>query len=271
MTDNNRPTLAEIKASHAPKVVYERFLPVSRFIFRPPSFYAIWLLVRLGVSGEAASWLSGLSALAGFVLLLWPSGPLLWPGILMLMLFNFFDCLDGGIARITGAQNPYGRFLDSIMWWADMLFWMVIGLVLWRVPGLRQLGDSFGIAPWVWIASGVACAYLVTYAAYLDSVFDQALSGEWTRLISGGADPAAPTPLAGKHGPEFAARVFVHNMRVRETHYVLLALACAIGCADLLLAGMLCFNMILVLLLLTVYCARGRKVRADVLGRRKPV
>lgn len=260
------PSLSEIRASHAPKIGYERYLFASRFVFRPPSFPAIWALVRLGVSGEAASWLSGFSALCGFVCLFWPGAPLLWAGIGFFMLFNFFDCLDGGIARVMNARNSYGRFLDSIMWWADMVFWLALGVTVWRVPALRAAGDALGLAPGAWLAAGAACALLADYAAYLDSAFDQALRAPWEKLVTGAA-PAA-TPLEGKAGPEFFARVLVHNLRVRETHYLLLAAAAAFGAVDLLLAGMTAFYGALVLLLLAVYCGRGRRVRAAELGRK---
>ena len=269
MANLKLPTLAEIRASHAPKVEYERYLFASRFVFRPPSFPAIWLLVRLGVSGEAASVLSGFSALAGFICLLMPGAPLLWTGISFLMLFNFFDCLDGGIARIMEARNPYGRFLDSMMGWADMVFWTVIGITVWRVPALRLTGEALGVSPMVWLAIGAACAFLSDYAAYLENVFDQVLREYWEKLVAKEGVVPTATPLVGKSGPEVFVRAFIHNMRVRETHYLLLALACAVGRADILLAGILLLNSAVVLSLLVTYCRRGRKIRTAVLGAGK--
>jgi len=268
MTEKNYPSLAEIKASHAPKIEYERYLLASRFVFRPPSFPAIWLLVRLGLSGEGASWLSGMSAFLGFVCLLWPSGPLLWPALAFLLLFNFFDCLDGGIARITNARNSYGRFLDSIMWWADMLFWLLIGVTVWREPGLRTLGASFGLQPGLWLTLGALCAFLADYASYLDNTYDQTLRGPWDKLMASKGMPPAATPTMGKPWPEVLARALVHNMRVRETHYLLLIPAFAFGAADLFLAVFTAFNAALVPALLFVYCSRGRKIRAAELSAR---
>ncbi len=263
------PNLGEILAAHAPKREYERYLFVSRFIFRPPSFLASWLLVRLGVSSEAVSWLSGLAALAGFLCLLWPGLPFLWTGIAFLMLFNFFDCLDGGIARIMHTRNPYGRFLDSIMCWADMLFWTVIGVTVWRLNELRSLGDSFGVSPLIWLAVGVLSAFLASYAAYLEDLFDQVLRVHWEILLSREGVLPVPTPIVGKALPEIIARVLVHNLRVRETHYLLLALACALGYADALLAFFLVFNAVLVFSLLFSYCRRGRKIYDSGLGKEK--
>lgn len=267
MGETKYPTLGEISMAHAPKRVYERYLFASRFLFRPPSFLAIWLLVRLGISSEATSWLSGLAALAGFVCLLWPGTPWLWPGIAFIIVFNFFDCLDGGIARIMRTRNPYGRFLDSIMWWVDMLFWTVIGVTVWRLPGLRLAGDALGVNSGVWLAVGAISAFLAAYAAYLESTFDLVLREHWETLMRREGVLPAAAPIAGKSGPEVFARVLVHNLRVRETHYVLLAAACALGCADLLLAFFLAVNAALVISLLFTYCRRGRKIYESGLGR----
>jgi hypothetical protein len=267
MSATKYPTLAEIHASHGPKKEYDRYLFAGRYIFRPPSFPAIWLLVRLGVTSEGASWLSGLAALAGFACLLWPSGPLLWQGALLLNLFNFIDCLDGGIARAMRTRNPYGRYLDSIMWWADMLFWTVIGVTVLRLPELRLAGDALGLPAWVWPAAGAFSAFLNAYAAYLEGVFDQVLRPHWEALQRREGLEPAPTPLAGKPLPEVIVRVLVQNLRVRETHYLLLAAAFFFGWADLLLAFFLLVNAALVLALLVSYSGRGRRIREAGLGR----
>lgn len=262
------PTMSDIRASHASKAGYERYLFASRFLFRPVSFPSTWLLLRFGLSSEGASWLSGFFALCGFTCLFWPAAPLLWPGIAFFMLFNLFDCIDGNIARVMNTGNPYGRFLDSIMWWADMLFWVAVGVTVWRSPGLREAGDALGFVPGLWLGVGAACALLADYAAYVDSVFDLALRAPWEKLVTN--VPATPTPLEGKAGPELFARILVHNLRVRETHYLLFAAAAAFGAADMLLACMAVFYALLVVLLLVVYCGRGRRVRAAELGEKGP-
>lgn len=262
------PSLAEIKASHALRIEYERYLFANRYIFRPPSFPAIWLLVRLGVNGELASWLSGLSAMLGFVCFLWPSHSLLWPGLGFLILFNFFDCLDGGIARTTNRRNSYGRFLDEAMWWADMLFWLILGVTIWRTPSLHRAGDSLGLLPGFWLTIGALCFFLSDYAAYLEHTFDQVLRPGWEKLLEArGVRPTA-TPVQGKNRPEVFVRSLVHNLRVRETHYLLLIPAFAFGLADMFLAFMTAFYGLVALLLLITYCRRGRKVRAAELSSR---
>lgn len=267
MAENAYPTLAEIKAQHAPKVEYERYLFASRYVFRPPSFPAIWLLVRLGLTGEGASWLSGLSAmlgLAGLVL------GLPWQGAVLLCFFNFFDCLDGGIARALKARNPYGRFLDSLMSWADMLFWPALGLLVWRFPEYGAFGEALGWDPLTWPLAGALSAFFASYSGYLDGAFDEILRPYWEKLGPAPSGAAPSGPLAGKRGPELIARIAVSNLRVRETHYLLLFPAFWLGLADLLIAFFLAFNALFAGALVLVYCRRGLAVRAAGLGAETP-
>jgi len=263
MSPYNRPSLEQIKAAHGPKIEYERYLFASRFVFRPLSFPAIWLLVRLGVSSEKASWCSGLAALAGFACWLWPGKPLLWSGIGLLLLFNFMDCVDGGIARATFTRNPYGRFLDAVMYWVDMVFWAMVGLLVWRMPAMRLLCLPAELYP----AAGALSAFSAAYAVYLEGVFDLVLREHWDSVQGTlGAAPRA-TPLEGTSGPGRLARVLFFNLRVRETHYLLLAAAAGAGAADVLLVGFVVVNAVFPLLLLAVYCRRGRIIFQSGRGR----
>jgi phosphatidylglycerophosphate synthase len=269
MIESKYPTLKEIRKSHAPKIEYERYLFASRFVFRPPSFPAIWLAIRLGLSSETISWLSGVAALMGFVFLLWPGTPMIYLGIIFLILFNFLDCLDGGIARIMGTRNPYGHFLDSIMSWADMLFWGVIGVLVLRVPELRTIGDSYAIVEEFWFIVGLLSAFFATYAAYLESTFDQVLKKHWETILRQEGEQIAITPIAGKSGVEVFIRTAFHNLRVRETHYLLLPLFCFLGFVDVFLSFFLFLNVVYTFILLFIYCRRGRKIYNADLGRDK--
>lgn len=267
MTAKHYPTIGEIRRAHGIRRGYERYLFANTYFFRPLSYWLTWLAVRLGLSSEMVSWLSGAAALGAFACLLWPAGPLLWQGVSLLFLFNFLDCVDGDVSRVMRTRNPYGRFLDTIMWWADMLFWGAVGVAAWRLPELRALGGAWGLEPGVWLAAGAACAFLASYAAYLDSAFDLALGRWWTELLKKEGSSPAPTPIEGKPPLEAAARVLVHNLRVRETQYLLLAAAFALRFADALLVFYLAFYLALAASLLFAYCRRGRRIYAAGLGR----
>ena len=138
------PTLQEIREAHSWKRSYERFLPVSRFIFRPVSFPVTWLAIRIGLTSEAVSWLSGVVGLAGCIFLMSRNETLLAAGIGLLLLFNLLDCVDGGIARTMKTENPYGRFLDSICGGiVDLIFWAVVGVMAFRNPEYLLDSENF--------------------------------------------------------------------------------------------------------------------------------
>lgn len=269
MNDKRFPSIAEIRAAHAARADYERYLLANTYLFRPLSYGLTWAAARLGFSSEAVSWLSGAAALSGFACLLWPGEPLLWSGAALLACFNLCDCVDGDLARVLNTRNPYGCFLDYAMGWADMLFWGVVGVTVWRLPELRLTGDALGIPAWLWLAAGALASFLSVYGAYLDVIFEKALGKHWRALqLAGGVAPA-PTPIAGKPLYEAAARVLVHNLRVRETHYLLLLPAFALGLADALLVFFLAFYALLAPALLFAYCRRGLAVKAAGLGGEK--
>lgn len=260
-------TIAEIRAAHSARAEYERYLIVNRYFFRPLSYGLTWLALRFSLSSEAVSWLSGAAALTGFCLLLSPGGPALWPGIAFLMLFNFLDCVDGDVSRVMRTRNPYGKFLDSIMGWADMLFWTVVGITAWRLPELRMAGAAWDLDPRGWVAAGLLCAFFASYYTSLEVIFDQVLRPYWEPLTAKGGEIPSSSPLKGKSGPAFWGRVLVSNIRVRETQYLLLAAACLTGCVDLLLVFFLIFNGFFTLTLLFTYCRRGKMVFESGAGR----
>ena len=72
------------------------------------------------------------------------------------MLFNYCDCLDGNIARVMRTWNPYGRFLDSMMNWADIFFWTAVGAAVWHNPSLRVLPS---LRPETWLFAGAIPPY----------------------------------------------------------------------------------------------------------------
>ncbi len=219
------------------------------------------MAARAGVSSEAASWASGAAAFAGLACLLLPVEAALWPGICLLFLFNFLDCVDGDLSRVLNTRNPYGRFLDSIMGWADMLFWGAAGVAAWRIPGLRA---ALPAEACLW--AGATAAFMYVYAAYLERVFDEVLRPSWEAIGTAAGIVPSPSPLAGRNGPSRWLRIASSNLRVRETHYVLFAAACAVGAADLLICSYAVFNAAVCAVLLISYCRRGSKVRAAAPG-----
>ena len=255
------PSIREIREAHTWKREYERFLPVSRYIFRPAGFVATWVCIRMGLTSETVSWLSGLVALGGFLCLLSTSAELLTVGIVLLLLFNLFDCIDGSIARVMKTANSYGRFLDALMAWVDIGFLGVIGIMLSHHPQLAYWPNPFGKGAVVWLAAGALASFFYTYAAYVEHIFDTLLREEWNKL-SGKPEPKAHenNVLTANGFLAKILRIALHNLRVRETQYLLLIIAYLLESVDLLLGVFLLFNMLHVLSLIVIYRIRGRAV-----------
>jgi len=152
--------------------------------------------------------------------------------------------------------------------WADMLFWGAIGVVIYRLPEQRLAGDALGVAPWGWLAAGGAAALLFVYYGYLEKVFDEILRPHWDELQRQKSGAASEShPLKTLSGGRFVAQVLLQNLRVRETHYLLLVPACYFGALDVLLAFFLLFYAAFTAILLLTYCRRGREICSAGLGR----
>ncbi len=269
MTSSMHPTLREIRETHAWKRDYERYLPLSRFVFRPVGFLLTWLAIRIGLTSEAVSWLSGLIGMIAYLCMINSHEPLLPVGIVLLYFFNLLDCVDGSIARTMKTENPYGRFLDSIMGWVDMGFWALIGIVAYRHPELLCFSDPMGYGMVFWLAVGGLTCYLFNLLIYIEMCFDGCARKEWDSIrvknkanSSNKAKDDKTKPDFHRETPPFSVvRVICHNLRVRETHYFLLVLAYWGRTIDLLLGFFLFYYVMHIILLAIIYSSRGRRIR----------
>jgi len=266
------PTLQEIRDTHAWKREYERYLPLSRFVFRPIGFLLTWLAVRMGLTSEAVSWLSGVVALMGYLCLMSRQEELLPLGIGFLLFFNLLDCVDGSVARAMKTQNPYGQFLDSLMGWVDMGFWALIGITAFRHSSLLLWPDPLGKGVIVWLAVGGLTCYFFNLLVYIERTFDQYVRKEWDSVRADSKTDSKGISKEGKMADPThrntllltAMRVISkinHNLRVRETHYFLLVLACLSKAIDLLLITFLFYYILHVIMLVIIYRNRGRQIR----------
>lgn len=248
------------------------YLPLSRYVFRPAGFLLTWLAIRIGLTSEAVSWLSGFVALLGCLCLLCSQQQLLPIGIGLLVLFNLLDCVDGSIARTMKTANSYGRYLDSIMAWVDMGFWALMGIMAFRHPTLLVFPVPMGYSPIFWLAVGGLACYFFNLLSYIERTFDQYIRGELESIKSNRKTGPEDTPKDGEtekysHKREkfiFLRRIISrinHNVRVRETHYFLLILAYYCKVIDLFLIFYLFYYFLHIILLVIIYSNRGRKLR----------
>lgn len=267
MNQSSFPTLQEIREAHALKREFERYLPLSRYIFRPFGFLLTWISIRIGLTSEAVSWLSGFAGLIGFLCLLSAQGQLLPIGIGLLLLFNLLDCVDGSIARTLNTQNPYGRFLDSLMGWVDMGFWAVIGVVAYRNPHLLHWPDPLNKGVIVWLAIGGLTSFFSILVGFIECIFDNILREAWDTLRDKPiSDISINQATTNRNNPTSVIMNIIrrinHNLRVRDTAYFLLILACWGSAIDLLLGFFLFYYGLHTMLLIVIYSARGRRLRA---------
>ena len=260
------PTLRDIRVAHGWKRGYERYLILSRFLFRPAGFALTWAAVRVGLTSEAVSWLSGVVGLVGCAALVSGRGVLHPAGLALLFLFNLLDCVDGSLARTLKTGNPYGRFLDSVCGGIiDLGFWAVAGILAFQHPELLRYPDGFGQGALFWLGVGGATCFLAVTLGYLERTYDELLREAWERLRPVRVGAGAPSD-GEETSLALAARHLSRNMRVRETHYVLLLIAWWIRGIDVLLGAYLIYYALHVFLVFVLYARRGRAIRAARLG-----
>ncbi len=263
------PTLRQIREAHAWKRDYERYLPLSRFIFRPLGFLLTWSAIRIGLTSETVSWLSGFIGLIAYLCLISSQEHLLLVGIGLLCFFNLLDCVDGSIARTMKTENPYGRFLDSLMGWIDMGFWALIGIMVYRHPYLSYLSDPINYGPIFWLAVGGLACYFSNLLGYVEMIFDQSVRGEWDRIRTDckadskgkSKDERVEQSFHRETPPFSVVRIICHNLKVRETHYFLLVLMYWSKSVDILLTFFVFYYVLNTILLVILYSIRGRQIR----------
>lgn len=271
MVTKKYPTLKDICNAFSPRREYVRYLLIARYILYPIGFLLTWLAIRIGLTTETTAWLSGFVGLMGYLCLMSKQGYLLSIGIGLFVIFNILDCVDGSIARTMKTENPYGRFLDSIMGWIDMGFWALIGIMAFRNPEFLFCPNPMGYSPIFWLAVGGLACYCQNLIGLLEGTFEQCLRDKWDNIRSVSKTDSeifpeeAETARYSRSEVQFSivaniVRRINHNLRVRETHYLLLVLAYLSKTIDLLLITYLLYYFMHVILLLFVYCKRGRQL-----------
>jgi phosphatidylglycerophosphate synthase len=107
-------TIDEIKK----KCAEERYFAYDSLqdrLFVPIAMYLVWLFVRIGVSGNAVSWLSALAAVLGAFLLTSSDSLVVLIGSFGYILWCLLDYVDGAVARFNGKGSVAGQYIDWIM------------------------------------------------------------------------------------------------------------------------------------------------------------
>lgn len=133
---------------------------MTSLLYRPVSYPASWIFLRLGFSPNAVTYISALFCIAAFVLVLFPMPALHWVAIAFFFVFAVFDCTDGNMARTIGKKTVYGGWVDAAggyLAYATEIF--AIGLTCFMANGDSFLGFAlpWGSTTWVLLA-GLAVA-----------------------------------------------------------------------------------------------------------------
>ncbi len=251
------PILGEIRNAHTWKRDYERYMPLSRYVYRPAGFIVTWLAVRLGITTEIASYFSAVLGAAGLLLLTSKSAEFVIGGIILLHLFNLFDCVDGSIARVMKTENPYGKFLDSVIGDAvNFCFFLVVGVMIFQNSGLsfyRLVNPD--VAPDTWLLIGGCTALGYVLLQHIEDIYDAQLRKSWDSLAGANLHENSAKDEGGE------AKIAVHaikdlshlfrlidrNLRVRETHYFILIFAYWLSFVDIFLVFFLIYYSVRVL------------------------
>lgn len=113
-TFNKMLTLDEIRLKCRDGRFFEYSGYHDRF-FVPIAIYVIWISLRLKLSGNQISWISGLVALMGAIMLTSENKLVIFFGSFGYLIWYLLDYVDGAVSRINGLGSVSGQFIDWMM------------------------------------------------------------------------------------------------------------------------------------------------------------
>jgi hypothetical protein len=254
MTESKFPSLEQILEAHSWKRNYEKYLPLSRYVYRPLGFLVTWIAIRIGITTEIATYFSAILGITGLFFLACKNQSFIIGGIVLLHLFNLFDCVDGSIARATQTENSYGKFLDSIIGDAiNFAFFAFVGIMLYRHPELALSRTiAADLSPNLWIIIGGGTALSSILLQHIENIYDAQLRASLdsfsnekalnsNELVSVGT---VNEPGDRSRSVAHLIRLIDRNLRVRETHYFILILAYWLSFVDIFLIFFLIYYLI---------------------------
>ncbi len=121
-------TIAELKVNCQNPVTQSTKNRLDQFYMKS-AIYLSWLFIKLGLSANNVTVLSGLVCIFGGIMLAMRSPWLTLLGISCFVLFHILDCSDGQVGRYRKQSSLYGHFLDGYMHFVfDAAFFSGIGI-----------------------------------------------------------------------------------------------------------------------------------------------
>jgi phosphatidylglycerophosphate synthase len=157
---SSRPSIAELRAATQPPSIFARNSGehwAGRLYVRRVSPYATRLLLRAGLSPDAATWLMIATGLAAALTLTLPGPAAALAAALLIQLQILLDCSDGELARWQGRSSATGVYLDRL---GHHLTEAALPIAL----GIRADGGWDSIDGWTTVALVVAVLVLLVKA-----------------------------------------------------------------------------------------------------------
>lgn len=270
MAKANYPTLKQIYDAHSWKRDYEKFMPISRFFYRPIGFLVTWGAIRIVMTTEMISYLSGIIGIIACLLLISSFQTYLIQGIILLHLFNLLDCVDGSIARVMKTENPYGKFLDSVLGdLVDFAFFFIISIMAFRHPDLLQWPDPLNHGAVLWLIIGCLCAFFYIFLRHVEMLFEFQIYSEQEKLsatksyIDQEDDKFGTSRFSERNKVDIKdiLRIIDRNIRARETIYALLLIAFLLQLIDIFLLIYFIYFLFHAFISCVVYFIRAKNLR----------
>jgi len=136
------------------KCISERFFPYDNWrdkIFVPPSILLVWVFINTGASANFVSFLSGVIAIIGSIMMTSENPQMAFFGSFGYILYYLLDYVDGGVARLRGNIGVGGQYIDWLMHVVSSIsVFLALFIVVYRIEGNWII--TFGILTLISIA-----------------------------------------------------------------------------------------------------------------------
>ena len=183
-------TIAELRRAYGAKESLDRRDSyISRFVYRPLSFYLTVPFARMGWSANQVTLLRGLLAIVSALLLAIGSRSLVLSGAILYALCVLLDYVDGNLARLQRTTGKIGELLEEL---ADQpgpsLLPIAIGIGLFIRPD--RLLSSMGRSHSIWALLVGALASLAYCLIAITTLYIREVSGRFSRPAIPGDRPS---------------------------------------------------------------------------------
>jgi hypothetical protein len=147
-----------------------------------------------------------------------------------------------------------------------LIFWAAVGIMAFRNPEYLLIQKIVPVPEFTCLIIGSLTCFLSIWLGYLEQTFDSLLRPTWEML--GVSENRSSPHLNIQQDTRDAVyrianivRVINHNLRVRETHYIILLIAFIGRSIDLFLVIFFFYYLLSNILLMVIYSLRGAKVK----------